>query len=71
VYFETINKLADARGISIKALEEKAGLGNGTIGKWKTMKPNLGSLDKVAKCLGVSVAYIVRLSEREDKSEGD
>lgn len=65
MYYETIYRLAKERGISIKALEEATGLGNGTIGKWKTLKPNLGNLEKVATYLGVSVVDIIKESEEK------
>lgn len=67
MYYETIYRLAKERGISIKALEEAAGLGNGAIGKWRTLKPNLGNLEKVANVLGVSVIDIIKESEKESK----
>lgn len=65
MYYETIYRLAKERGISVKALEEATGLGNGTIGKWKTLKPNLGNLEKVAAYLGVSVVDIIKESEEK------
>ncbi len=63
MYYEVIYKMAKERGISIKSLEEAAGLGNGAIGKWRTLKPNMASLEKVAKVLGVKVIDIVSASE--------
>ena len=69
MYYETIYRLAKERGISIKALEEATGLGNGTIGKWKNLKPNLGNLEKVAAHLGVSVVDIIKESETVNKTE--
>lgn len=63
MYYETIARLCKERGISIKALEVATGLGNGTVGKWRTMKPNLGSLEKIANYLEVSVIDIIRESE--------
>lgn len=65
MYYEVIAQMAKERGISIKALEEAAGLGNGAIGKWRTLKPNLGNLEKVADCLGVSVVDIIKKSEEK------
>ena len=41
------------------------GIGNGAIGKWRTLKPNLGNLEKVADCLGVSVVDIIKKSEEK------
>ncbi len=66
MYYDVVAKLANEKGISIKALEEEAGLGNGTISKWQVTKPNIGSLEKVAKCLGVSVVDIIKACESND-----
>ena len=63
MYYEVIAQMAKERGISIKSLEEAAGLGNGAIGKWRTLKPNIGNLEKVAKVLNVKVIDIVKASE--------
>ncbi len=65
MYYEVIAQMAKERGISIKSLEEAAGLGNGAIGKWRTLKPNIGNLEKVANCLGVSVIDIIKKSEEK------
>ena len=56
--YEKIKILADERGISIYALEKKAGLPNGTIGKWRESSPTLKSLEAVARALDVSVASL-------------
>ena len=56
--YEKIKKLADERGISIYALEKKAGLQNGNIGKWRESSPTLKSLEAVANALGVSVGSL-------------
>lgn len=65
MYYEVIAQMAKERGISVKALEEAAGLGNGSIGKWRTLKPNIGNLEKVADYLGVSVVDIIKKSEEK------
>lgn len=67
MYYEVIARMAKERDISIKALEEAAGLGNGSIGKWRTLKPNLGNLEKVANYLGVSVVDIIKESEKSNE----
>ena len=53
--YENIKKLCDEQKISIRALEIKAGLGNGTIAGWKNRSPVLANLEAVAKVLKVSV----------------
>lgn len=59
--YETIKALAEKQGISLKQLEVKAGIGNGTIGKWREQQnPGIDTLKKVADALGVTVATIVK-----------
>lgn len=69
MYYDVVAKLAKERGISIKALEEEAKLGNGTISKWRFTKPNIGNLEKVAECLGVSVVDIIKACEKTNETE--
>ena len=57
--YEKIKKLADEREISIYALEKKAGLQNGNIGKWRESSPTIGNLQKVADALEVPIAELV------------
>lgn len=47
------------QGMSLKALEEKAGIGNGTIAKWEENNPNLASLQKIAVVLECSVKELI------------
>lgn len=61
--YKTIEEMARRRGIAIAALEQKAGLGNGTIGGWRTASPTLDSLEKVAAALDVKVETIIRRSK--------
>lgn len=56
--YDKIKKLADEKGISIYALEKKAGLPNGSIGKWRESSPTLKSLEAVANALEVSVGSL-------------
>lgn len=57
---EKIQTLCNEQKISIKQLEKNAGLGNGTIGKWKDSDPAASNLKSVADCLGVSVDYFLK-----------
>ena len=57
--YERIKKLADEKGISIYALEKKAGLPNGTIGKWRDGSPTLKSLEAVANALELPLSELV------------
>lgn len=58
--YENVKSLADKKKLSISEIEEKAELGNGTIGKWRTFKPNLANLEKVANVLGVPVTRLLK-----------
>ena len=53
--YENVKKIADEKGISISALEKKAGLGNGVISGWKTSSPTVANLKSVADVLKVKV----------------
>lgn len=57
--YEKIKKLADEKGISIYALEKKAGLENGAIGKWRKSSPTIANLQKVADALEVPIAELI------------
>lgn len=53
--FKNIEKRSKAKGYRISYVERTAGLGNGTIGKWKTISPNVENLQAVAKVLECTV----------------
>jgi transcriptional regulator with XRE-family HTH domain len=55
VIYSKIKNLCETAGITISKLEEKAGLGNGTVGGWRTAVPAVDTVKKVADVLGVSV----------------
>lgn len=44
---------AQARGLSIRALEKLSGLGTNTIHRWQYRKPGLPELEKALDVLGV------------------
>lgn len=66
--YDNICRYAVKRELTIKRLEKKSGLKNGTIGKWRTSSPTVKNLQKVADALGVSVNTLLR---EEKKEEGD
>ena len=57
--FEKIRELSDQKGISIRNLEQLAGLGNGTIKKWIKSNPTIENLGKVAKILNVPISELI------------
>lgn len=57
--YEKIKELAKKLNISIAAIEKKAGLSNGAIGKWETSTPTASNLKKVADVLGVPMEKLL------------
>ena len=58
--YKNIKERADKKGISISALEKKAGLGNGVIGGWKSSSPTIGKLQAVADALDCKVEQLLK-----------
>ena len=54
--YDKIKTLCNAEGITVRALEQELGMGNGTIGKWKKSSPTVDLLKKVANRFHVSIA---------------
>lgn len=53
--YDNVKSLCDEQGLTIMALEQKAGLSNGAVGRWRTHNPGAIYLKKAADALGVSV----------------
>lgn len=60
IIYENVKALCDKKGMSIRALEQKAGIANGTIGKWREFVPTVETIGKVAAVLHVSIDYLVK-----------
>ena len=58
--YDNVKQLADEKGLSIHALEQKAGLGNGAIGRWRQFNPGAIYLKKVAEVLDVTVDELLK-----------
>lgn len=58
--YDNVKLFADKRGLSIMAVEKKAGLGNGAIGKWRDATPNVNAVKKVADVLNVKVDTLLK-----------
>lgn len=58
--YDTVKRKAENAGISIAALEAKAGVANGTIAGWRTGRPYAETLKKVAKALGVTIDDLMK-----------
>lgn len=55
-----IEEVAKRKGLSIAALERKAGLARGHFYKLKSTAVQLETLARIADALGVSVTYLLR-----------
>ena len=62
--YENVKRLADAQGMSIRAVEIKAGLANGAISNWQKNSPLAVNLAAVAKVLHTTVETL--LTERKE-----
>jgi len=58
--YENVSRLCKKRNWTIQKLEQKAGLKNGTIGKWRESTPRSDLLRAVAKVLHVSMESLMR-----------
>lgn len=61
--YEKIKELAASRKISIRQLEEKLNIANGTIRRWSKTNPSTGVISKVADYFHVSVDYLLGREE--------
>lgn len=71
--YSKIKNLCETAGITISKLEEEAGLGNGTVGGWRTAVPAVDTVKKVADVLNVSVDELidgVDFPDRKRNKEG-
>ena len=57
--YNRIKEKAEEKGISIKALEREAGLGNGVIKRWNETSPQCNKLELVANYLQVSIEWLI------------
>lgn len=57
--YDKVKEVADEKNMSIAEVERNAGVANGTIGKWRTKKPLVETLGKVADALDTDVTNLV------------
>lgn len=57
--YETVKEMCREKGMTIRELEIRAGVGNGTIGKWRSCLPHVSTLEKVAGALDTPVAILL------------
>lgn len=58
--YENIKELGEKKKIPLREIEQKSGLSNGAISKWKTLSPTVKSLQAVAKVLEVTVDTLLK-----------
>lgn len=58
--YERIERLTAERGISIFELEKRAGVANGSVGKWRGRSPRVDNLMRVAGALDVPIETLLR-----------
>ena len=58
--YDEIKKIATEKGLSIRAIEMKAGIGNGVIDDWNERSPSINNLQKVAEVLEVPVGDLLK-----------
>lgn len=57
--YEKVKALCDERDISIRTLEHKTGIKNGTIGGWREHQPTLNRLQAVADYFEVPINHFL------------
>lgn len=63
VIYRNVKDIAEKRNMTIRELEIKAGLANGTIGKWQDSIPKISSVEAVARILKVTVDRLLKKQE--------
>lgn len=58
--YQNVKAVARKQKITIAELEKRAGLGNGTIQRWKKFNPRIENLNKVAEALDIPVINLLR-----------
>lgn len=56
---ERLQRIAKERGTNFKQIEQKCGIGNGTMRRWDVQTPRLDKIKAVADYLNVSIDYLV------------
>ena len=63
VIYENVRKLCEKKGVSIYRLEKDLEFSPSSIVKWKTSKPSVDKMQKVADYFGVPIEYFVEGSD--------
>ncbi|WP_278437981.1 helix-turn-helix domain-containing protein [Leuconostoc lactis] len=69
--FERTRETAKQKGLSLVALEERAGLSEKSLYKWRKSNPSSDNLQKVADVLHVSTDYLLGRTDEMNPSSAD
>lgn len=69
--FDRINQLSKKLGISLREVNDRAGLGTNAIYRWKNQKPSSDKVEKVAHVLGVTTDYLLNGREKSAPKTAD
>ena len=58
--YDNVRAICDKKKLSFNDLEELAGIGHGTIGKWKFTSPRVETVQKVADALKVPITALLK-----------
>lgn len=64
---DNVKTVAKKRGLNLREVNDKAGLGKNAIYKWKSQQPNSEALKKVANVLGVTTDYLLGTESHANK----
>lgn len=64
-----IKSICESKGMSLRQLEQEAGLALNTISRWEKNKPSIDKVKKVADTLGVTMDELLREEETDDNPE--
>lgn len=63
---DRIKLICNQRDFTIADLERQADIGNGTIRRWGDTLPAADKLQRVARCLNVSIDYLINGGDSEE-----
>ncbi|WP_419154218.1 helix-turn-helix domain-containing protein [Weissella viridescens] len=64
--FDRVKAAATKRGMTLRDVEDRAGLGKNSIYRWKSYTPRFSNLQKVADVLFVPVDYLLERTDNMD-----
>lgn len=64
-----IKSICESKGMSLRQLEQEAGLALNTISRWEKNKPSIDKVKKVAGTLGVTMDELLREEEADGNPE--